>query len=90
MTNAKRDQNNVPTFIGVLDTDGVTPMLLHVDPDTGAVMIDDNTTGTYPGGNTAERDENGVPTAIGVSESDEVTPLKVLINSSNELLIDSN
>lgn len=90
MTNARRDGNAVPTRIGVLNTDGATIMLLYVNPTTGALKIDNATTGTYPGGNIAKRDENSVATMTAVSEADQITPLKVLINSSNQLLIDSN
>lgn len=40
IANAKRDGNSVPTLIGVSSADGVTPVLVAVDPDTGRVLVD--------------------------------------------------
>ena len=40
MANAKRDQNHVPTLIGVSNVDGVTPVLIYVDPVTHRVLVD--------------------------------------------------
>jgi len=47
--NAYRDQNSVPTLIGVSSVDGVTPVRVAVDPVTGRVLVDVSTggTGTY-------------------------------------------
>jgi hypothetical protein len=89
MTNAYRDENSVPTKIGVLDTNGIDIMRMYVNPQNGALKVMDGTSGTYPGGNIAKRDGNSVPTMIGVSTIDQKTPLKALINSSHELLIKS-
>lgn len=89
MTNAAIDQNGVKTFTAVLNTDGSTIKRLYVNPLNGALKVSDDSTGTYPGGNTAKIDENDAPTKTGVSTTDGKTPLKVLINSSNELLIKS-
>ena len=38
--NAYRDQNFVPTLIGVSSDDGVTPTRIAVDPTTGRVLVD--------------------------------------------------
>lgn len=40
MANAERDQNNVPTLIGVSSSDGVTPTLVFVNPATGRMLVD--------------------------------------------------
>lgn len=40
MSNAKRDQNSVPTLLGVSSVDGVTPTLIAVNPSTGRVLVD--------------------------------------------------
>ncbi|KKS82082.1 MAG: hypothetical protein UV58_C0013G0025 [Candidatus Wolfebacteria bacterium GW2011_GWC1_43_10] len=38
MATAKRDENRVPTLIGVSTADGTTSILLEVDPNTGALI----------------------------------------------------
>jgi hypothetical protein len=50
IANAKRDGNFVPTLIGVSSVDGVTPVLVAVDPVTGRILVD---TGGASGANTA-------------------------------------
>lgn len=40
MADAKRDENNVPTLIGVSSVDGVTPTRVRVNPATGRVLVD--------------------------------------------------
>ena len=39
MTRARRDENRVPTLIGVSSADGETPLLLEVDPSTGELLV---------------------------------------------------
>ena len=47
MGDAKRDQNMVPTLIGVSSVDGVTPVLAWIDPVTHRVLVQLNvSTGT--------------------------------------------
>lgn len=89
MANSSKDENGVSTAIGALDSNGTTPKRLYVNPTSGALKVDDNTTGTYPGGHVALKDDNDISSMMGVSSSDAKTPLKVLINSTNELLIKS-
>ena len=79
--NAQRDENNVPTIIGVLNTDGSTIV---------PIKADDNTTGSDNGPNRALHDDNFVPTILAVSSVDGVTPVAVYTDSSGNLLIDSN
>ena len=88
--NAQRDENNVPTIIGVLNTDGSTIVPIKADPVTNALKIDDNTTGSDNGPNRALHDDNFVPTILAVSSVDGVTPVAVYTDSSGNLLIDSN
>ena len=45
MTDAKRDNNYVPTLIGVSSADGVTPVTIYVDPTTHR-MLTQATNGT--------------------------------------------
>ena len=43
MANSKRDENRVPTLIGVSSADGTTPTDLEVDPATGRLLVDPGT-----------------------------------------------
>lgn len=90
MTNAQRDENNVPTIIAVLNTDGATIVPIRSNPITQGLKVDDNTTGTDNGPNRALRDDNFVPTLLAVSSVDGVTPVAVYTDSNGNLLIDSN
>ncbi len=99
MANAKRDENNVPTLICALNTDGSTPTLVKVDPTNHGLKYNDDTTGTGFAGNVASRDANNVPVLIGVASAtvsvdgvdyiEGVTPVEVYANSSGEILVDS-
>lgn len=89
MAEAKRDENHIPTLLCTLDSDGETPTLVEANPTTGALMFDDNTTGSYTSDAIAERDENRVPVLMAVSSVDGETPVAVYANSSGEILIDS-
>ena len=44
MSDAKRDNNYVPTLTGVSNADASTPTLVYVDPATGRLLV--NSTGT--------------------------------------------
>lgn len=91
MANAKRDDNNVPTLTGVLNTDGATVIPVKVNPVGNILKIDDSSDGVDNGpGPRALRDENFVTTLIGVSSDDGVTPVAVYCDSNGNLLIDSN
>ena len=90
MTNAQRDENNVPTMIAVLDTDGVTIGNIKVNPANHRMKISDDTTGTDYGRDVAHRDENNVPVLMGVSSADGVTPVEIYRDSNGFLLINSN
>lgn len=89
MANASRDDNNIPTLLGVLNTDGVTPTKVQVNATLHALKISDNTTGTDHGTDSAVRDENFVPVLMAVSSADGITPVEVYADSSGMLLINS-
>lgn len=89
MANAKRDQNNVPTALGTLNTDGITTALIAVNPSTNSLKVIDDTTGTASTRTIAPRDENDVPAWMGVSSSDMTTPIPIAVDSSGNLLIQS-
>jgi len=40
MAQAPRDENKVPTLIGVSSADGITPVTIFVDPTTHRVLVD--------------------------------------------------
>ena len=89
MADAKRDENFVPTLLGALNTDGITPTLVKVNASNHGLKIDDNTTGTDHGRNVAVRDSNNVPVLMAVSSADGITPVEVYADSDGMLLIDS-
>lgn len=63
MSNAQRDQNSVPTLLGVSSVDLVTPTTIAVNPVTHRVLVD------LPGGGTGTVTSVSVVTANGVSGS---------------------
>ena len=89
MTNAKRDENSVPTIIGVLDTDGSTIVPIKINPVNNRLKVSDGTTGSDNGTTNAKRDENSVVAKIAVSSSDGKTPITLYVDSSGNLLIQS-
>ncbi len=99
MGHASHDSNSVPTLLGALSTDGITPIAVKVIASTHALSISDAHTGTDHGGDHALHDENGVPSLLAVSSSTTtvngisyvvgVTPVLVYADSSGNLLVDS-
>lgn len=89
MAEAKKDDNNINTMTGVLNTDGNTPTLLKIDPSTHILDTANGSSGSDFGRSNATRDENYVPVLMAVSSSDGATPVPIYINSSGNLLIKS-
>lgn len=89
MADAKRDDNNVPTLLGVLNTDGDTLVRVEADPTSHGLSVDDGTTGTDRGPTISPRDSNFVPVLMAVSDVDGVTPVVVYATTAGELLIDT-
>lgn len=89
MANAQRDQNNVPTLLGILASNGTTTVAVCADPNSNGLCVEDNTTGDDMGPANALRDQNSVPTLLAVSSADGVTPVTVYTDSDGYLLIDS-
>jgi len=87
---AVRDQNNIPVILGLLNTDGSTLTPICANPSNNGVCIDDDTTGSDNGGTQAGRDQSFVTSLMAVSSSDGVTPVTLYVDSSNNLLINSN
>jgi len=82
MTNAKKDNNSVPVFLGISNADGSTILPLKVNPINHAIVADDGSGGTDLSGSNALKDDNGVNTALGVALDDGVTTVPIYINSS--------
>lgn len=90
MANAQRDQNNVPTLLAGLSTDGVTPTRVAVNPVNHGMKVDEGSSGSDFGPSIAPRDQNSVPVAMGVSSVDGVTPVVIYADASGHLLIDQS
>ena len=90
MAQIKKDDNQVPAIAGVLNTDGTTVTRIKIDASTHILDVSDGTTGSDLGADRAARDDNGEPVFIATSESDGTTPVPLYVNSSGQLLIDSN
>lgn len=90
MANAQRDENNVPTLLAGLETDGVTLVRVCASPTAHTLCVSDASTGDDHGPVDAPRDENFVPALMAVSSADGVTPVVVYATSDGQLLIDNN
>lgn len=92
MADAKRDQNNVPTLLGTLDSTGASTVRVKVNATNHALKVSDNTTGSDNGPSPARalRDNNDVPALLAVSSVDGVSIVPVYADSNGNLLIDSN
>ncbi len=90
MTTASRDQNNVPTLLAGLNTDGVSLVKVLVDPSNHSLKVVDDTTGSDHGPAAAPRDANYIPALMAVSSADGVTPVVVYADVDGNLLIDSS
>lgn len=61
MSNAYRDENDVPTLIASSSSDGKTPVRVWADPDTHRLLVDNATTGSnFADGETPSGAVNGV------------------------------
>lgn len=90
MANVPRDANHIPTILGALSTDGVTPTPVQADPTSHIVATSDGTTGSDLSSEPVERDANRVTGLMAVSEDDGTTPIPLYVNSSGQLLVDSS
>lgn len=90
MSNAKRDQNNVPTKLALLNTDGETVTLIAANPSTHTLSVDNDTNGSDNGPTDvrALRDENFVPVMMALSDADGETLVPLYVDADGKLLID--
>ena len=89
MAQASKDDNNVSTMLGTLNTDGETPTNVKVDVTNHSVDVLDGASGSDLGDDIASRDNNNITVMMGVSSTDGTTPTSIYVNSSNQILIDT-
>jgi hypothetical protein len=87
MATINRDDNQVPVIAGVLNTDGITPTRIKIDPSTHVLQVSDGATGSDLGNDIAARDDNGNPVLIATDASNNIIPLYV--DSNGRLLIEA-
>lgn len=85
---APRDNNNIPSILAVLSTDGATVTPVQINPANHALAVDNNTTGADNGPTRALRDENFVTTLMAVSADDGETLVPLYVDADGKLLID--
>lgn len=85
-----RDANRIPTSMGTLNTDGVTPVSICVNPSNNAVCYSNGTGGSsFSTALNAKRDANRVPVYWGISSADGITPIYIAVDSLGNLLTQS-
>lgn len=89
MANATRDENSVPSLLGVLNSNGSTTIPIKSGPNDHALFVSDGTDGLSLGNPNAKRDQNNVPSLMGVSSADGRTPIVVYATSDGYLLVKS-
>lgn len=87
MTDAKRDNNQVPVITGVDSSDGVTVLPVKANPDNHRLIFEDGIGGSDPGANDARHDNNGVPTLLATSNADGTTPVPIFVNSATGAIL---
>lgn len=58
MTNAIKDQNHIPTRLGVLFSDGVTTVPIRIDENDGTMGVNETDTVSVAWPSISPRDEN--------------------------------
>lgn len=91
MANAYKDENGVNTMIGSYYSGGNYSINRVVaNPSTGAISVNDASTGNYPTTVNAAKDANDVSVLLAVSSVDGKTPVEVYVSPTGMLLINSN
>lgn len=85
---AQRDNNRIPVIQGTLNSDGSTATSVKIDPSTHKVKVSNGASGSDNGNGSV--DDNSVPLMYAVSDVDGTTPVAIYVDSSGNLLIDSN
>lgn len=87
MAEAKRDQNDRPTALGVSSIDIKTPLLLAVDPVTGYLLVVVSTDSLSAVTPKHRIDQNDIPTSYGISNADGKTLIPIQTDANGKLLI---
>lgn len=87
--NAPRDGNRIVVAMFTLNTDGLSPVLMAVNPTTNAIKISDGTTGVGLSYVNAQRDANRIPVLWGISSADLKTPIPIYADSTGAILTKS-
>lgn len=82
-----QDNNFVPVKMGILYTDGVTPVPIAIDAG-GNMKVDTANTIAFTPEDVARRDENHVPVWMGVSSVDG-TPMPIYVTAAGAVLVDT-
>lgn len=80
MSNALRDGNDVPTWLGLSCVDGVTPVPIKVNSSNGGVECDFTSVTSFTPAPSTKRDDNQVPIKTGISTTSATTILPVYVN----------
>lgn len=89
-TNARFDDNHVPSLVAVDSANGTATVAVKANPSTHGIIVSDAHTGTDHGPAQALKDANHVPALMAVSSVDGVTPVAVYADASTgALLVDS-
>jgi len=88
--NAALDANGRQTILTRLDTNQLVIQRVTANPVTGAMKVNDGTTGTAPTDNWTDTDDNGRWTWTAVSSTDSNVLVALQADSTGALLIDSN
>lgn len=86
MTNAIRDNNHVPVWLGVLCTDGVTLVPIAIDSATGFFKVDTTSTISFTPDQVALRDANYKHVLMGVDSTDDTKLCPIYVNADGAVL----
>ncbi len=89
MTDAIRDNNHVPVWLGVLCTDGVTLVPIAIDSASGYFKTDSSSTISFTPNQVAIRDQNYKNVLMGVDSTDNTKLCPIYVNASGAVLVGS-
>lgn len=90
MAVAKIDENGRESITALLNTDGLTITRVEANALTNGLKVDDSSLGSDAGGNPNTLDDNFRPIFFAESSDGDGTLVPLYVNSSGELLVDSN
>lgn len=84
-----RDDNDIPVLYGVSHLDGVTPVRIHFDPNSRAILVDASTSIAFDPTINAFQG-NGVLLAKATSSDDDSTTRPWVVNASTGAVLIDN